>query len=62
MPEETKDPKIPQTDESPDAKAEKDKGIKRAADEAAGKAHKTERRYAQRRGGTFPRGGPSGMA
>jgi hypothetical protein len=61
MPNEPKDPKTAPMDESTTAKTQKDKGMKRIADEAAGKARKTEKRYDQRRS-TFPRGGPSGMA
>jgi hypothetical protein len=61
MPNEPKDPKTPPADESTTAKTQKDIGMKRIADEAAGKARKTVKRYDQRRG-TFPRGGPSGMA
>jgi hypothetical protein len=61
MPNEPKDPKAPPRDEPSAAKIQSDKAIKRIADEAAGKARKTARRSEQRQG-TFPRGGPSGMA
>ena len=43
------------------SKKEKETLLKRLADKAATKARETERRYDQQHG-TFPRGGPSGMA
>jgi hypothetical protein len=61
MPNEPKDPKAPPMDEPSAARIQRDKAMKRIADEAAGKARKTSRRNDQRQG-TFPRGGPSGMA
>jgi hypothetical protein len=61
MPNETENPKTPKLDESKASKTPEDKKISRIADEAAAKARKTGKRY-DRQHGTFPRGGPSGMA
>jgi hypothetical protein len=51
----------PETDESIAAKAAQSKQMERIANEAADRLRKTERRYDQQHG-SFPRGGPSGMA
>lgn len=54
-------PRTPELAESRKLDAQRAKELKRIADEAAAKARKTEKLY-DRQHGTFPRGGPSGMA
>lgn len=61
MANETENPKTPKLEESKTAKTPENKKMRRIADEAAGKARKTTERF-DRQHGTFPRGGPSGMA
>jgi hypothetical protein len=61
MPKEPEKPETPKGNESDDLKAAEKKKIGRIADEAARKGLKTTKRYDRGRG-TFPRGGPSGMA
>lgn len=61
MPNEPENSKTPKLDESKASKTAQDKKMSRIADEAAAKARKTGKRYDQQHG-TFPRGGPSGMA
>lgn len=61
MPNQPENPKPPELEESKTVGTRKQKQMKRLADEAAAKARKTERRYDEQHG-TFPRGGPSGMA
>lgn len=61
MTKETEKPETPKANESDDAKSAEKKQIGRIADEAARKGLKTTKKYDRQRG-TFPRGGPSGMA
>ena len=61
MTNEPEKPKTPEQEESSTASSQKREQIKRLADKAAAKGRETERRYDQQHG-TFPRGGPSGMA
>lgn len=61
MPKEPEKTETPKAKESDDPKAAEKKKIGRIADEAAQKGLKTTKRYDRSRG-TFPRGGPSGMA
>lgn len=59
MTKETEKPETPKAND--DAKSAEKKQIGRIADEAARKGLKTTKKYDRQRG-TFPRGGPSGMA
>lgn len=61
MPNQSENPTPAEMEKSKMAKTQKEKQIKRLADEAAAKARKTEKRYDEQHG-TFPRSGPSGMA
>lgn len=61
MPSQPENPTSAELEKSKTARAQKEKQIKRLADEAAAKARKTEKRYDEQHG-TFPRSGPSGMA
>lgn len=61
MPNHPENARAPEPVESEASQKEKEKLLKRLADKAATKARETERRYDQQHG-TFPRGGPSGMA
>jgi hypothetical protein len=61
MPNESESLKAPELGESKTTETQEKKETDRLADEAAAKARKTEKRY-DRQNGTFPRGGPSGMA
>ena len=61
MPNEPETLKTPELDESKIQETPEDKKMNRIANKAAAKAGKRENRFDQNRG-TFPRGGPSGMA
>ena len=61
MPNEPESKKAPEPDESKTSKTQEKNETDRIADEAAARAKKTAKRY-DRQHGTFPRGGPSGMA
>ncbi len=61
MPNEPETLKTPELDESKIQETPEDKKMDRIANEAAAKAGKRENRFDRNRG-TFPRGGPSGMA
>ena len=61
MAKEPEKPDTPKANETDDPKAAEKKKMGRIADEAARKGLKTTKRYDRDRG-TFPRGGPSGMA
>lgn len=61
MTNEPENPKTPEVEDSKSARTHERERIKRLADKAAAKGSETERRYDQQHG-TFPRGGPSGMA
>lgn len=61
MPNEAKKPEEVTPEESKPSTTREEREKKRIADEAAAKALRTQRRY-DREHGTFPRGGPSGMA
>lgn len=61
MPNDSENPKTPKPEDSSTSGPPTDEQLNRIAEEAAVKARETERRYDQQHG-TFPRGGPSGMA
>lgn len=61
MPKEPEKPETPKANEPDDPKAAEKEKMGRIADQAAAKGLKTTKRYDRQRG-TFPRGGPSGMA
>ncbi|MGC1362985.1 MAG: hypothetical protein WA419_10520 [Silvibacterium sp.] len=61
MPNEPEGLKAPELDESKTSKTPEKNETDRIANEAAARAKKTEKRY-DRQHGTFPRGGPSGIA
>jgi len=61
MPDEPESPKTPEPDESKTTDAAENEEINRIANQAAGKALRTQERYDRNRT-TFPRGGPSGVS
>lgn len=61
MPNEPEKPKTSEPDETNTSETPEEKRINSIANKAAAKAGKRERLFDQNQG-TFPRGGPSGMA